>query len=63
MLYGIMSQGLRCQGLHICVFCRILCERGDTVALLVGHWTCDSRVAGSSPGTINQHQATTTSEV
>ena len=22
---------------------------GDAVALVVGHWTCDSQVAGSSP--------------
>ena len=23
---------------------------GDAVALLIGHWTCDLQVAGSSPG-------------
>ena len=39
------------------IFAADQCHWGDTVALLIGHWTCDLQVTGSSPGWVPLHSS------
>ena len=57
----------RSTGTAVCEFTtkfvpsQIVVVRSDVVALLVGHWTCDLEVTGSSPGLTPLHSGLGTS--
>ena len=48
--WDIRQWKIGCQRIKWAIWARVCCFLGLAVALLAGQWTCDSQVAGSSPG-------------